>query len=298
MRVNKDREAIALIKDHESGEKGAVSAVTVFRRKSDNSDFDEFSIPLDVAGVGSKAWNLELVENTAGIGLDNASKYIVGCSKNEFEGEFFGLTNLYIVLYTNSHGNVDLKDSKQLVLASLDKRQVLQTKTLHGIQNISNHPSENLIVVIGLELTLLTIPDLKVINSIKLEKTRNNSRAVIVHSSCGRYLALSYSIEGEIEIINAETLEIIFIFESLGIPESDLSWDVTGTYLAYRFYNNEQREYTLVVLNVVSQQLVLRTASSAQHIPTISTVFKWAPNSSAIACLANNKRIQIFEFGK
>ena len=135
-----------------------------------------------------------------------------------------------------------------------------------------------LLAVLGHELTLLSIPSFKTIRSCELTVPRveTGSLTPISHSPCGKYLALSYANngEGKVEIRDAHTLDILYVLggPQKGIPQSDMSWDTTGRYLACRFGIPQNKE-TLIVWDTKSQRSVLQEKANFQGVGAITVAF-------------------------
>jgi hypothetical protein len=251
------------------------AALILFERTNASEKFEEHKIQIDKkffkdseTHSSYRSWNLKYLENR----------------KSSLS---------YAFMYTTS-SNTDLDTVNDLILISPSSKEVLKSCRLSGIQSISKHPGENLLAVLGKELMILSIPELDLIEKRKLPVTRDiDANGAISFSTCGRFIALTYSVNGEVEIRDAQTLDIINVFDGYGRPQPDMSWDITGRYLACRFESRERHNPTVVVWDTKSCKKVLHTESSTTRF--VPVAIRWAPNSTKLACLVNNKRIQVFE---
>lgn len=264
--VTKDGNTLVLLKHLKSIDNGI--AITVFERSSSSYDFKESSIHIDKNLLNSYLSELKLFEDTQ-------------------------RRSSLIFVYDSYDGD--------LVLVDLKEKSVVNSTNLSLIRNISKHPNENLLVVLGHELILVSIPELKIDKSLKLPMTRSENIPPMAHSPCGRYLALSYAINGEVEIRDARTLETLYVLDAQeGIPQLDMSWDINGRYLACRYHSREQgTKPMLVIWDVTSQQQVFKTETHSPHKDAgkKGVAFRWAPDSTTLAFLVDSGKIrmQIFK---
>ena len=202
-----------------------------------------------------------------------------------------------IALYPTAR-NENIDDELSLLFLKPLEKEIEGVTELHGVQQVAEHPVKNLIATIGKDLSTISIDSKEIINSVELPLARDkaflDSEGKLSFSSCGRFIALSYTISGEIEVRDANTLDLMFTLEGLGIPQSDLDWDVTSKFLACRFRSRKGSEYSLVVWDLRNRKIVLETKSSDINI--VRNAFKWSSYSSKLASLVDKKRVEIFEF--
>lgn len=212
--------------------------------------------------------------------------------------EMVQIKQTYVCLFSRLIlGNRDLQEAQDLFLVNIHDNLSVKHKSITGIHHVSGHPSRPEIVVLGERLTILSVESLEIIQEVELPNTRDTQcifNNVVSHSACGKYLAISYAINGEVEILDSTTLEVQQILGgSFGFPQPEMSWDITGRFLACRFYGREHREATLVVWDIKSHQVVLQTKSSITNDSKVS--FKWCPKSTKLLNLIDNQKIEIFE---
>lgn len=206
-------------------------------------------------------------------------------------------TGKFVGIYNSVQNNYINEISYLYIIDYINEKKLFKFR-LKGIQDVSKHPVKDYLAVIGKELTIVSYIEGKIVKSVELPIARRESNyegidSVICYSRCGRYIALTYSVTGEVEIRNAESLNIEFILEGYGIPQGEMSWDITSNFLACRFRNRERYEYILIVWDLRTRQVVLKTPSSRTEV--IHTGFKWSETSTTIACLVDQKRIKIFQ---
>lgn len=187
---------------------------------------------------------------------------------------------------------------KKILFFDPKKQKILGNTKIEGLQNICMHPVKDVFVSLGLDLSIWSYPDCQLIKSEKLEVARDNDylgRGGVSFSSCGRFLAVTYAINGEVEIRDSNTLEILKTFEGIGLSHSDLSWDVSSRFIACRYYLRESGKHKIMVWEVKTGKIMLEEYCSnfRDRIPEKS--YFWSPYTSAIAILQNQKEVKIFE---
>ncbi|WP_299210968.1 hypothetical protein [uncultured Dokdonia sp.] len=246
-------------------------SIIMLKRNNPSEDFQPSKITIDknaLTNQGYSSWKLNLLENIS----PSVS---------------------YVALYSVAD-NDSLSEEKDLILIDYKADNIVEYGKIAGLQDFSKHPSSEKIAVLGKDLTVRSLKDFTIVTSTELPIARNKyDRGVISFSSCGLYIAISYAVNGEIEVRSADDLKILKTFEGYGIPQSDIAWDTTGRYLACRFMNRERFGYKLLVWDFKESKEVLNTASS--EVEFIDAAFKWHPSSTKLACLVDKKRIQIFE---
>jgi len=237
------------------------------------TDFVTDSIPL---GEGV-SW-FKLLENSQ----DGDSSYVGACAANK--------------------NTATRNEPGRILLISLKRKSVFNRVEVDGVQDFSRHPGKDELVVLGRKLSVLSLPDLKTINTIELpltgkERNADSEYSVIRYSSNGDYLALAYAANGDVEIRDAKTLEIMHTFGGFGTLLPDMSWDRTGRYLACRYKDQKDGNQTeLRVWDVRSHETVLRISTRNKLVDSFPVMaYRWSPLATELACLVDNQRIQIFE---
>jgi len=287
------------------GYKGA-SIKSIYKTRDDRTfDATHLSVTRDGAAVFTAGQTLHILtrsdeENTEFVKhtilLDTKINWFK-LLENRLDSDFS-----YVAACVAKKSITALDEPSQMMLISLNSKSVINRVEVDGVQDFSRHPEKEEMVVLGQKLTVLSLSDLKTVNSIELPLTGkardiNPEQAVVQYSSNGHYLALAYAANGEVEIRDTKTLEVIHTFSNQGYRLPDLSWDGSGEYLACRFKDQQdQDKVELVVWGVQSRETVFRLSTrnkKADHFPAIA--YKWSPHATELACLINNQRIQIYE---
>lgn len=251
--------------------------VTVFERDSSYSDFTQRTIHIDKQlfakeDVYRSRLKVELIEKKS-----------------------------LVLLYRPVH-KPGIEDLQELFIIDLNTEKCIAHCEVHGIQNLSYHPNGEKIAVLGTRLSIRSTQNLnQVENEIELTVARDENissdyGSPISYSTCGRFIALSYAVSGEIEIRDAETLEKLTVLEGYGIPMSDMSWDITGKFLACRFMSRESGSFQVLAWHVDSEREVLRVPASRMEYNQPG--FRWSTSNTSLAVLVERKRIQVFRLSE
>lgn len=192
-----------------------------------------------------------------------------------------------------------------IVLLKVGENGILGKTVLPGVCSLMPHPMGKIVAVLGESLTLLAVPDLKVLKSVELPLVREREARFfppITYSACGRYLALSYSINGEVEIRSAESLEVLATFDDAeGFPQPDIAWDKSGRYLACRFVCRSKTRFNhweayVHIWDVKARRYAAKIPASMLGNREIGsdTGFIWAPDAAEIAVLLDEQRVQVY----
>lgn len=208
----------------------------------------------------------------------------------------------YVAVCETKKSAVTREESGKLWLIGLKTNGVINRLGIDGIQDCSRHPQKPELVVLGQKLTLLSLPDLKTIRSVALSlngstKNVHPACAAVTHSPNSRHFALAYAGNGDVEIRDARTLEMMHTLNGRGFPLPDMAWDSTGNYLACRFADQPgQTKTELAVFDIRSQEIVFKIAINNKITESFpGTFFKWSPHATELACLIDNQRIQVYK---
>jgi hypothetical protein len=203
----------------------------------------------------------------------------------------------YTLLYGTTNNN-ELEKDRDLMLIDLYNDKILAHQTLSGVQDVDLHPNRHKIVVLGKRLSILNRENLKVEVKTLLPTTRPpHEKGVVAFSRCGRFISVSYNASGDIEIRDAERLNLLHSFSGYGKPFSDISWDITGRFLACRYKNREsRRRYLLIIWDLMAKKEILKTEASEVEFSNYGLM--WSEYSTSIGFLVNKSRVQIYELRK
>ncbi|MDF1866672.1 MAG: hypothetical protein P1U70_17680, partial [Saprospiraceae bacterium] len=116
--------------------------------------------------------------------------------------------------YTFMYGtasNEAINRKRDIFLINNSTKELTAHQTLSGIQAIAISANQNKIAVLGKDLSILNSNTLEVEQSIELPIARiDHEKGVLAYSSCGRFLAISYSSVGDVEIRDANHFNIIY----------------------------------------------------------------------------------------
>ncbi len=189
---------------------------------------------------------------------------------------------------------------KNLVFFDPFSQIILGATSVEGLQSICKHPVKDVFLTIGKELCLWTFPDCQLLKSVTLDVARDDDymgRGGVSYSSCGRYIAITYAITGEVEIRDSESLEIIKILEGdIGLGNHDLSWDVSSKFIACRYYLRKAGPGIIKVWEVNTGRLMLEEMCSSFRGSPMEKSFYWSPHSTSLAILQNMNTVKIFEY--
>lgn len=211
-----------------------------------------------------------------------------------------------VCVFGRSYGNrSETAKPRPIALFRVGEGTILGKAVLPGICSLTPHPMGKVVAVLGESLTLLSVPDLKVLKSTELPLVREREACFyppIAYSACGRYLALSYSINGEVEIRNAESLEILATLDDAeGLPQPDMAWDKSGRYLACRFVKRSQVHSNhwdahVHIWDVKTRRRAAKISASLLGNQGVGSDngFLWAADAAEIAILVDEQRIQVY----
>jgi hypothetical protein len=180
-------------------------------------------------------------------------------------------------------------------------RQVTCSKRVKGLQNIALAPNGKYLVMICTDRIERIDPiNLSFIDKLPLTAPREHEKYVqppVQFSPCGNYLALCYSISGEIEIRDATTLEIIEIISTLGLPSGPLEWSSDGRMLAGGFKRRSDGKSQLYIWSIPGVKClavmddVLLFSPSRPHCSNPKSYY-WHSSKAELLFLLNNGRVQ------
>ena len=244
--------------------------IGVFRREmmSENFRYSQFKIESDQLVYKLSSWNIDLLE----LSNDRNVTLIYSLARNDL-----------------------LSEVRDVLLVDALKNKILASNMLQGVQHISPNVQKNEIAILGKNLSILSLTDLKIKRERPLSEIRpNGEQGVLSYSTCGRFIAISYNFSGDVEIRSSDSLKVLCAFHGYGRPLTDISWNFTGQFIACRFSTREgKRHFPLVVWDVASQKEVLNIDTSVTY--NDETVFRWAEHSTSIALLEGRKRVKVYE---
>lgn len=174
--------------------------------------------------------------------------------------------------------------------------------SVEGLQSMCKHPVKDVFLTIGKELCIWTFPDCQLLKSVTLDVARDDDylgRGGVSYSSCGRYIAITYAITGEVEIRDSESLEIIKILEGdIGLGNHDISWDVSSKFVACRYYLRKAGPGIIKVWEVSTGRVMLEEICSSFRGSPMEKSFFWSPYSTSLAILQNMNTVKIFEYNQ
>lgn len=235
-------------------------------------DFVTHSIPLD-SGVN----RFKLLEDKN----DSDFSYVIACETKP----------------TGAHDQ-----TSRLILIDMKNKGVFNRMSVPGVRDFSRHPQTSELVVVGNRLTVLSLPDLKTVRTVELAQQSQSDHTdpastTISHSPDGSYVALCHGGANRIEIRDAQSLEVKTTLTGSGAALPDLSWDCTGRYLACRFIDQrDPKQAELMVWHIASQETAFRITTGNKTVDDCPNIgYRWSPHATALACLIDNQRMQIYE---
>jgi len=224
-----------------------------------------------------------------------------------FCGVYFHPFNGPVKAFYAYQFQVDMEDHGQQILSryDFDSLEITHSIGIEGLQNIAQRPDmKHLTAISKTELIIMDARDLRIIRKIPLSLARDREKYVcppIQYSPCGRYLAYSYALTGDIEIVDANTFEHLHSFISNGIPASPIKWSADGRFLAAGFSFRNGKNNQLHIWNVQQARLVTKIDglrlfdANVQHSEHPGN-FYWHNSRYEIMVLKENGHIQNFRY--
>ncbi|MCB1930445.1 MAG: WD40 repeat domain-containing protein [Rhodocyclaceae bacterium] len=174
-----------------------------------------------------------------------------------------------------------------------------------GLQNIALSPDGlTLVAICTNRLVRLCAINLEILDEIPLAAPREHEKYALPpaqFSPCGTYLALSYSITGDVEIRDALTLELKLSIASHGIPAAPLEWSSDGRFLAGGFRRRIDGKPQLHIWSIPETECLaiiddIRFFSPTRPHCYSPKTFYWNASKAELLLLLQNGRIQRLEY--
>lgn len=184
------------------------------------------------------------------------------------------------------------------------RKQTASIRT-RGLQNVALSPDGGVLVAICTDRLLrLCAINLEILDEFPLAAPREHEKYALPpaqFSPCGNYLALSYSITGDVEIRDALSLELKLNIASHGLPAAPLEWSSDGRFLAGGFRRRIDGKPQLHIWSIPEAECLavvedVRFLSPSRPHCCSPKTFYWHASKAELLLLLENGRIQRFEY--